>query len=226
MEFRVMGYRVGLIGLGAVMMAICASPSYASNMYRYINADGVVVVNWAVPAEYAARGYEVLNHDGIVIEVVPRELTPEERKDLALSDGLANQARAEQERLRAWDESLLRRYSAVDDVESARDRSLRDLKIRISILRSNRRSLRQNVENYQANIAEGERAGLSPQPVELESIKVLMREIASTEKAIDDRQVEVDRVYAEYARDIERLRQLQDVISLRRSLTAPASNSD
>ncbi len=221
-----MGYRVGLIGLGAVMMAICASPSYASNMYRYINADGVVVVNWAVPAEYAARGYEVLNHDGIVIEVVPRELTPEERKDLALSDGLANQARAEQERLRAWDESLLRRYSAVDDVESARDRSLRDLKIRISILRSNRRSLRQNVENYQANIAEGERAGLSPQPVELESIKVLMREIASTEKAIDDRQVEVDRVYAEYARDIERLRQLQDVISLRRSLTAPASNSD
>ena len=221
-----MGYRVGLIGLGAVMMAICASPSYASNMYRYINADGVVVVNWAVPAEYAARGYEVLNHDGIVIEVVPRELTPEERKDLALSDGLANQARAEQERLRAWDESLLRRYSDVDDVESARDRSLRDLKIRISILRSNRRSLRQNVENYQANIAEGERAGLSPQPVELESIKVLMREIASTEKAIDDRQVEVDRVYAEYARDIERLRQLQDVISLRRSLTAPASNSD
>lgn len=219
-----MGHRVHWVGLSAALMIIFAVPSFAGNLYRYHNADGIIVVNWTVPPEYAPYGYEVLNDDGMVIEVVPRELTPEEREDRALSERVANQAKAEEARLQQWDELLLRRYSTVADVEAARDRSLRDLNIRISILKSNRRSLRQKVENYQANIATGEREGLMPQPVELESIEVLKREIVGTEKAIDDRQAEVDKVYGEYALDIERLRLLQDVITLRRNLAAPAAN--
>ena len=219
-----MGYRQSQLGLVATLCAAFALPAEAGNLYRYRNAEGVVVVNWTVPAEYTRQGYEVLNDDGVVVEVVPRELTPEERKDRALSQRVADQAKAEQERLRLWDESLLRRYSAVEDVEAARDRSLRELKIRISILKSNRRSLRPKVENYQANIADAERNGVAPNEVDLEAIDILKREIVGTEKAIDDRQAEVDKVFAEYALDIERLRQLQDVINLRRNLAAPGSD--
>jgi multidrug resistance efflux pump len=207
-----------------MLCAAFALPAEAGNLYRYRNAEGVVVVNWTVPAEYTRQGYEVLNDDGVVVEVVPRELTADERKDRALSQRVADQAKAEEERLRLWDESLLRRYSAVEDVEAARDRSLRELKIRISILKSNRRSLRQKVENYQASIADAERDGVAPNEIDLEAIEILKREIVGTEKAIDDRQTEVDRVFAEYALDIERLRQLQDVIALRRNLAAPGSD--
>lgn len=221
-----MGYRHSQLGLVAMLCAAFALPAEAGNLYRYRyrNAEGVVVVNWTVPAEYTRQGYEVLNDDGVVVEVVPRELTAEERKDRALSQRVADQAKAEEERLRLWDESLLRRYSAVEDVEAARDRSLRELKIRISILKSNRRSLRQKVENYQASIADAERDGVAPNEIDLEAIEILKREIVGTEKAIDDRQTEVDRVFAEYALDIERLRQLQDVIALRRNLAAPGSD--
>jgi hypothetical protein len=219
-----MGYRNSQLGLVAMLCAAFALPAEAGNLYRYRNAEGVVVVNWTVPAEYTRQGYEVLNDDGVVVEVVPRELTAEERKDRALSQRVADQAKAEEERLRLWDESLLRRYSAVEDVEAARDRSLRELKIRISILKSNRRSLRQKVENYQASIADAERDGVAPNEIDLEAIEILKREIVGTEKAIDDRQTEVDRVFAEYALDIERLRQLQDVIALRRNLAAPGSD--
>jgi hypothetical protein len=219
-----MGYRNSQLGLVAMLCAAFALPAEAGNLYRYRNAEGVVVVNWTVPAEYTRQGYEVLNDDGVVVEVVPRELTAEERKDRALSQRVADQAKAEEERLRLWDESLLRRYSAVEDVEAARDRSLRELKIRISILKSNRRSLRQKVENYQASIADAERDGVAPNEIDLEAIEILKREIVGTEKAIDDRQGEVDRVFAEYALDIERLRQLQDVIALRRNLAAPGSD--
>lgn len=219
-----MGYRPSQLGLAATMCAVFALPAEAGNLYRYRNAEGVVVVNWTVPAEYTRQGYEILNDDGVVVEVVPRELTADERKDRALSQRVADQAKAEEERLRLWDESLLRRYSAVEDVEAARDRSLRELKIRISILKSNRRSLRQKVENYQASIADAERDGATPNEADLEAIEILKDEISGTEKAIDDRQAEVDRVFAEYALDIERLRQLQDVIALRRNLAAPGSD--
>ena len=52
----------------------------ARQLYRYRNADGVVVVDYQVPVEYVGKGYEVLNDEGMVIKVVPRELTEEERK--------------------------------------------------------------------------------------------------------------------------------------------------
>ena len=58
-------------------------------------------------------------------------------------------ASAEQQRLREWDESLLLRYSTVADIEAARERALRDLRIRLSILKGNKRSLKQQAENYQ-----------------------------------------------------------------------------
>ena len=219
-----MGFKQSQLGLVAILCAIFLLPAEAGNLYRYRNVEGVLVVDWTVPAEYTRHGYEVLNDDGIVVEVVPRELTAEERKDRALSQRIADRAKAEEERLRLWDETLLRRYSAVEDVESARDRSLRELKIRISILKSNRRSLRQKVENYQANIADAERDGVTPSEADLEAIEILKREIIGTKKAIDDRQIEVDRVFAEYALDIERLRQLQDVILLRQNLALPASD--
>ncbi len=68
-------------------------------------------------------------------------------------------AEAEQERLRQWDESLLLRYSTIEDIEAARSRALSSLLINVSILKSNTRSLKQQVENYQAQAANIERRG-------------------------------------------------------------------
>ena len=66
---------------------------------------------------------EVLNDLGVVIKVVPRELTDEEREVHDARELLEEQARAEEERLRKWDESLLLRYSTVEDIEAARERA-------------------------------------------------------------------------------------------------------
>jgi len=171
-----------------------------------------------VPAEFIDHGYEVLDETGRVLQVVPRALTQEEKLDASKARKLESEAFAEQERLQAWDESLLLRYSTTEDIEAARDRALRDLKIRVSILKSNRRSLRQQVENAQARVAESERLGGQPRPEDLEYIAIAKTEIDATERQIAEREAQVDAVFAEYQLDIDRFQQLQDVVALRQSM--------
>jgi predicted nucleic acid-binding Zn-ribbon protein len=101
-----------------------------------------------------------------------------------------------------------------------RERSLRDLRIRVSILKSNRRSLKQQVENYQSQAADLERRGQEVDVDRLQAIEELQREIAATDRAIAERQREIQEVSAGYQADIERFAQLLEVVELRRSMLA------
>jgi chromosome segregation ATPase len=205
---------------------LCLAPAVeAKQLYRYRNADGVVVVGYQVPVDAVAGGYEVLNKDGMVVKVVPRELTPEERKEKDAETRRAEEARAEQERLREWDESLLLRYSTVADIEDARHRALGELQIRMSILRGNRRALKQRVENYQAQAADLERAGKSVDVERLRTIESLQDEIEATERDITERQREIEALERSYEADIERFNMLRDVVELRQSLSTKSNKS-
>ncbi len=193
----------------------------ADFLYRYVNNDGVTVINYSIPPEFVHKGYEILNSDGSVHQVVPRSLTEEE---LADQSGEAYQARVaaeEAERLQKWDESLLLRYSSIEDIEAARDRALSELRIRISILRSNVRSLKSQVESNQERAADAERRGATV-PVELvAAIDGLRSEITETERAITERTREMEVVRQGYQRDIDRFALLLDKVELRRQYSRP-----
>jgi hypothetical protein len=195
-----------------------AGPS--SNLYRYINDQGNTVVDYQVPVEYVSQGYEVLNMKGVVLHVVPRELSEEEKKDRNAQQALEAAALAEEQRLREWDESLLLRYSTVEDIEAAKERALRELRIRHSILKSNKRSLKQQVENYQAQAADLERSGREVDVARIVAIEDIQAEIESTDRAINDRALEIEDVEDAYQRDIDRFRMLLEVVELRKTLLA------
>ncbi|MEP1471297.1 MAG: hypothetical protein ABJK20_11795 [Halieaceae bacterium] len=192
--------------------------SLARELYRYTNDQGNMVVDYQVPPEYVPNGYEILNEKGVVIEVVPRELSEEEKANRDIEVRLAEEAQAEQDRLREWDETLLLRYSTIEDIEAARERSLSDLRIRVSILKSNKRSLKQQVENYQAQAADQERRGKPVDVKHVTAIEDLQAEIAITEAAIVDRQAEIEQVSANYQADIDRFSMLLEFVELRRSM--------
>jgi hypothetical protein len=206
-----------------LIMAPMAHTAGTPVMYRYHNDQGNMVVDFQVPNAHSAKGYEILNTDGIVIEVVPRELTAEEQKMVSARDKLLAEAVAEQERLRHWDESLLLRYSTIEDIEASRKRALSSLLINVSILKSNTRSLKQQVENYQAHAADIERRGGEVDLQRLGAIEDLQGEIQATERSIADRRQEMGEVEADYQMDIDRFEQLLDVVALRRSLLANES---
>ena len=204
----------------AVLVLTLPLAAYSGDLYRYTNAQGNMTVDDHVPPEYAGKGYEVLNEEGMVIQVVPRQLTEEELAERDIRDKLAATALAEQERLRKWDESLLLRYSTIEDIVAARERALRDLRIRVSILKSNISSLKQQVENYQMVAADIERRGGKVDIQRLTTIEQLQAEIGATERSIVDRQREVAAVQADFQLDIDRFEMLLEVVELRRTLLA------
>jgi len=206
--------------LGCLLVLMLAHPAAAKSrdLYRYKNAEGNTVVDYHVPVEYAGAGYEVLNDEGMVIEVVPRELTEEERKAADAASTLQDEAEAEQQRLRDWDESLMLRYSTVADIEAARERALGNLRIRLSILKGNRRSLKQKVENFQAQAADLERAGMEVDVARLRTIEDLQGEIAATERSIGDREHEIEDLAMLFQEDIERFEMLLEVVEMRRTM--------
>lgn len=202
-----------------LLAALLVSPTVAARpMYRFTNDEGVAVVAYQVPPEHVSKGYEVLNERGVLLEVVPPAPSEAERQGMNDAARAAREAAEERRRLREWDESLLLRYSSIEDIEAARDRALRDLRIRVSILKGKKRSLRQQVENYQAQAADQERRGRPVSEEHLSAIDDLRAEIGQTERAIGDREREIESMVASYERDIERFRSLLDVVEMRREM--------
>lgn len=205
------------LALGALVPAILLAPAaLAANLYRYTNDQGNTVVDDHVPPEHVKKGYEILSAKGVVVGVVPRELTPEERQQADSEQRQAARAKAEEQRLREWDESLLLRYSTTEDIEAARERALMELRIRVSILKGNKRSLKQQIENYQTQAAEMERLGHKVDAKRLQAIDDLQGEVVATDRAIADREREIDAVSSTYEADIARFSMLLDMVEFRR----------
>lgn len=202
-----------------VAMFLVSVSTQADNLYRYKNDVGGTVVDWRVPPEFAGRGYEVLNAQGQVVEVVPRQLSSGELQNKDLVKRLQQEATVERARLAKWDKFLLLRYSTVEDIDAARDRALRDLKIRLSILASNQRTARNRLESVLARVADMERRGDVPLEQDLDAIAALRADIANTGRAIKEREAQVLEVTDSFDEDRSRFIQLQDVVLLRRSLS-------
>ena len=201
--------------LGAIlllsMVAMDGTCLAAGNkLYRYKDNKGVVGIDDHVPPEFAKNGYEVLTPDGRVIETVPRQLTGEE-------GAKARALEAETKRLQEWDKNLLLRYSSVDDIEAARDRALREIDVRLSILRSNLLSVKGQIESEQSKAADLERRGIAVPAAVVSNMEMLKREISDTEEAIVQRTGEKSQEAATFQKDIDRFKLLQDMVDFRRS---------
>jgi hypothetical protein len=188
-----------------------------SKLYRYVTDKGVVGIDDHVPPEFAKNGYEVLTPDGRVIQTVPRQLTGEE-------GARARAAEAEAKRLQEWDKNLLLRYSSVDDIAAARDRALREIDVRLSILRSNLLSVKSQIESEQTKAADLERRGVAVPAAMTTNMEMLKLEISDTEDSIAERIRDKSAVAASFQKDIDRFKALQDVVEFRRRNTGGSSD--
>lgn len=203
--------RCSLIGLTlAVLVAGGVASAAGSKLYRYTTDKGVIAVDDHVPPEFAKNGYEVLSPDGRVLQTVPRQLTGEEGARKRAAD-------AEAKRLQEWDKNLLLRYSSVDDIGAARDRALREIDIRLSILRSNLISAKSQVEREQEKAADIERRGATVPDAISANIEKLKVEVAGIEASIAERLKDKQATQASYQKDIDRFKTLQNVVEFRRN---------
>ncbi len=171
----------------------------ADRYYRYINEEGVTVMDSVVPPEYAKNGYEVVTISGTVIEVIPPAPTTAELEAEAAE-------RIRQAELAKWDAYLMRRYSTVADVEAAKKRKLADFDGSLGILRGNASNVRNRIAAEQAKAADLERSGRAVPETLLTAIAELQAELAEAEEKIKTRLAEKQEVADRFDRDRDRLK--------------------
>jgi len=181
-------------------------------LYRYKTDKGVTAVDDHVPPEFVKNGYDVLSKDLRVLETIPRQLTGEEGKRQRQA---ADTARQQAE----WDKRLLLRYSTPADIAEARDRALAEFDVRISILKTNLRSVKTQIEDEQQRAADIERRGQTVPTAVTTNISALKKEIGLTEESVAQRIKEKEATRLSYERDIERFTSLKDLVDMRRKAT-------
>lgn len=173
------------LGLGFVTSAASAE------LYKYMNEDGVTVLDSHVPARYVKNGYSILSLDGRVLEVVQRALSVAEirARDTALAGQRALE-KAEREQ-KVADQNLMRIYGTPEDVVRARDTKLASVEGFINTSRSNLTRLEIQKRSLESQLADVERAGGTISKDRLSQVRSIENRIRSNESEIREKQTEM-----------------------------------
>lgn len=178
--------------------------------YRYKNNEGVLVMDNKVPAEYAGKGYEIVSITGKVIKVVAPSLTKEE------AEKQKAEKQAREERLKA-DIELRRSYSAVSDIDAAKQRNLASLQSNLAILKANLESTKQELAKETSRAAALERSGRQVSKDLLTKIENLQKKEKDTASQVSQREKELQSVSDKFDQDKKRF------IEITQTSSAPSS---
>lgn len=187
---RYSGYRLRIAAMALVLLAPSLAAADANVYYRYLNNQGIRVLDDSVPPEYAQKGYEVVSLSGEVIKVVP---PAPDAEDLARKAAIAQ--------LREEFQRLDRRYSSLADIEAAKQRKLDNIETNVALVRGNISGLQAQIGNLMAQAANIERAGREVPSSLLEKVADTRAELATAEDLLQTRLQEYEQTAARYEQD-------------------------
>jgi hypothetical protein len=192
-------------------------PNASAELYKYVNEDGVTVLDSHVPARYVKNGYSILRMDGRVLEVVPRALSDREirERDAELAEQRALE-KAEREQKIA-DQNLMRIYGGPEDVVRARDTKLASIEGFINTSRGNLARLEGQKRTLESQLADIERAGGTISKDRLAQVRSVESRIRSNEAEIEEKMEEMDQLRANFSADLKRVRELYETRSVTRN---------
>lgn len=180
--------------LAAIISTAMWLPSNAQGeqlYYRYLDDNGVKVLNHIIPPRFAQKGYEVLNSSGKVIRVVPPAPTKEQIAKIEAKRSLLQDFKR-----------ISRRYSSIDDIEAAKQRRLSNLDTNIALLRGNISGLNTQIDNLTSKAADRERAGKAIPKALLQQIVDTRAELAVTSELLQLRLDEYQQVIDKFDSEI------------------------
>lgn len=188
-------------GIAALSAATNAADAPGKVYYRYVNEEGVKVINATIPPEYVPKGYEVVSLNGEVLRVVEPSPTGEAAERAAAEHKL----RKQQEKA---DKLLRRRYSSVADIEAAKTRNLQELQGNISILTSNLSNVRAQIVAQQEQAASIERSGRTVGEDLLNNLANLQAEERDIQAQIKQREREYQAASDKFDQDMKRFEEI------------------
>jgi len=211
LKIKQIGLNKAAICRGVMLITLLGSLQTSAELYKYLNEDGVTVLDSHIPARYVENGYSILSFDGKVLEVVPRALTEEEIRvrDIRLAADRERE-RLERERKIA-DLNLLRIYSTPDDVIRARNTKMVSVDGFINTSKSYLSRLETQKKQMLSQLADIERAGGKISEDRLSQIQTLEDRILKSEKEIESKRDEKALILASFAADLKRVRELTGI---------------
>ena len=202
----------GSVVLLCLLLAGYHLPTFAQSQqyFRVTNENGIVELKSTITPEEAKRGYAIVTLGGHVIKEVAPQLSDEALDERRLAELAAQREREKREQQQRYDENLLLKYSAIEDLEAEKRRKLGEFDVRLSILRSNMMSLKDQVERQQSRAADFERRGQKVPRVILQNIAEQEEKLRDAEASHASRLEEKQLVASRYEKDIARFKALDD----------------
>lgn len=187
------------------------STGLAADLFKYVDDDGITVLDDHVPPEFVKNGYTILGKGGRVLNVVPRALSEEELAERARQMALEEQEHKEIADREAADAALLRLYSSPKAVRRARDTKVASVEGRVNTARSTLQRLLKQKRQLEASVANIERAGGTIPKENLDRIAGVDSRIERTRAEIEAKVAEIDQLRQDYDTDLKRVLELYDL---------------
>jgi len=205
------GKTILALALAATLVAGSAFAQQKQKLYRWVDKDGKVHYDDALPPEAVNQARKEFNAEtGSSVGQVDRALTAEERAQLAADAAKAAEEAAKEEELRHQESVMLATYANENDLRRAYGE-------RVSLLKTTLESTDASITNVRDNLAmllqqasDTELAGRKVTDDRIASIRELHDEHLRQQQFQSNRRVELEALNAEFARMLARYRELKN----------------
>ncbi|RKZ78930.1 MAG: DUF4124 domain-containing protein [Gammaproteobacteria bacterium] len=204
----------------AILLSIISLPTYAGQLYRFPDSDGVLTISKRLPPYAAQKGYDVLDEKTLhLIERVKPALTAEQISGLErqlIEQKEANRvaeiaAKEELERSKQqyiYDQNLIARYQSEQDLIEARDADLSYHKTQIEETTKKLSLNKKNLYQLQKQAAEQELSGRALNANLSKRLTATQNAILNNETDLERLKIAVKQLTIQYEADLVRLKQL------------------
>ena len=189
-----------------ILVLLVNSTAFASQFYRWVDAEGNTYIQSYIPPEFVAGGYEIIDDNGVILKQVAPQISEAERK--------ANEAVSmSKEMQRARDQELLKLYRSPTDVDRTMKTwlSRMDMEVRV---KQNRIRIKENeFDTLQATAANLEKTGQDIDTELLSKMKSIELEIQQFRLEIREIELRQDESRSEFMLDRDRMIELWELIN-------------
>jgi len=194
-----------LLIIFCLVLALMSGHSAASQLYRYKDEQGNIVLNRTIPPEYVGKGYDILSDQGRLVDSIPPALSEQQiaARDAKIErQKRLKQAQEEQEKI---DSELKQLYSHPNDAVRILRRRIQDIRGVIQIKSGKIESTKKEILVQQSKAADRQRSGLNIPDALVHKIRNLKKEVANANADIEELNEEMRKVLQEFDIKIKRL---------------------
>lgn len=181
-----------------------------AKLYRWVDKDGKVHYDQALPPEAVNQARKEFNPEtGHRTGEVERALTAEERAAIAAAEASEALANKSAEELKHQEDVMMQTYSNETDLRRAYGDRITLLKTTLESTEVSIRTVRENLAMMLAQASDAELAGRKVTDDRIAAIRELHAESLKQQSFQANRRLELDALNAEFARMLERYRELK-----------------